>query len=85
MGVGTGTGTKLRDGSASDPPRRRPIPASPPLHELPVRTVTMVRGPQEGPGHGVQGHGVQGHAGVGHGFGICVKGGAKDTGGRDLW
>ncbi|XP_052132901.1 uncharacterized protein LOC113213599 isoform X2 [Frankliniella occidentalis] len=72
--LGAGVGPKVRDGSAppaSDPPRRRPPPTSPPLHELPVRTVTMTR-----TNEAVQPGVVQG---PGHGFGICVKGGAKDT------
>ncbi|KAK3911287.1 Whirlin [Frankliniella fusca] len=69
--MGAGVGPKVRDGSAppaSDPPRRRPPPTSPPLHELPVRTVTMARANDAAQG-----------GGPGHGFGICVKGGAKDT------
>lgn len=72
MGVGSLGAGKARDAPASDPPRRRPPPAaSPPLSELPVRTVTMVRANDAPP---------QPHHGPGHGFGICVKGGAKDTG-----
>lgn len=45
---------------------RRPVPPPPSLDQLTVRTVNMSRGPSDGS--------------QSHGFGICVKGGAKDSG-----
>lgn len=52
----------------SEPPTqpRRPVPPPPTMEQLTVRTVNMSRGPSEGS--------------QGHGFGICVKGGANDSG-----
>lgn len=45
---------------------RRPVPPPPSLDQLTVRTVSMSRGPSDGS--------------QSHGFGICVKGGSKDSG-----
>jgi len=74
---GGGGGSSRRQGQsppggASSPPSppQPPPPPPPQLCDLQVRTVTMVRGPPD-PSHG-------GSHGVGHGFGICVKGGAKE-------
>lgn len=50
-------------------PPRRPTP-SPHMEQLAVRTVNMSRGPPDTP------------ASSSHGFGICVKGGTKDSSGK---
>ncbi|KAG8287404.1 hypothetical protein J6590_037663 [Homalodisca vitripennis] len=49
---------------------RRPVPPPPTMDQLEVRTVSMSRGPADGT-----------HS---HGFGICVKGGTKDSGDSSL-
>lgn len=46
---------------------RRPVPPPPTMDQLQVRTVNMSRGPAD-------------PARTDHGFGICVKGGTKDSG-----